>query len=62
MSAQGDKGGAIVVIHFIVGDTATLGLWKLETRQSGLVCRGEWVYRIHSKAFKDKVRLHTASQ
>ena len=50
MPVQGDKGSAILVIHFIVGDAAVL-VAKLGTRQSALVYKGEWAYHMHSKAF-----------
>ena len=54
------KGSAILVIHFIVGDTAVLVV-KLGTRRSGSVYRGEWAYHMCSKALKDKTRhqLHS---
>ena len=52
---------AILVVHFIVGGTAVL-MAKLGTRWSISVYRGEWVYHVHSEAFKDKARLHAASQ
>ena len=47
---------AILVVHFIVGDVAVL-MAKLGTRWIASVYRGEWAYRMQSKAFKDKVRL-----
>ena len=51
----------ILVIHFIVGGTAVL-VAKLGTRWSNSVYRGEWAYRTHSKAFKDKARLELYSK
>ena len=32
-------------------------VWKLGTRQSASMYRGEWVYRTRSEVFKDKARL-----
>ena len=61
MPAQGDKGSAIVVVHFVVGDAAAL-MAKLGTRWSALVYKGEWAYRTRSKAFKDKARLQLHSK
>ena len=52
---------AILVIHFIVGDAASL-MAKLETRSSASVYKGEWAYRMHSEAFKDKARLQLHSK
>ena len=60
MSAQGNKGSAILA-HFIIEDTAAL-MAKLGTRQSTSVYRGEWGYRMCSEAFKDKVRLQLHSK
>ena len=56
MPDQGDKGSAILVVHFILGDAAVLVV-KLGTRQSASVYRGEWAYLMCSEAFKDKARL-----
>ena len=61
MPPQGDKGSAIVVIHFIVGDAAAL-MAKLGTRWSTSVYKGEWAYRTHSEAFKNKARLQLHSK
>ena len=47
---------AILVVHFIVGGVAVF-MAKLERRRSASVYRGEWAYRTHSEAFKDKARL-----
>ena len=52
---------AILVICFIVGNAAVL-MWKLGTRWSVSVYRGEWVYHTRSKAFKDKARLQPHSE
>ena len=41
MPPQGDKGSAIVVIHFTVEDAAVL-MAKLGTRRSASVYKGEW--------------------
>ena len=51
MPAQGDKGNAILAVHFIVGDAATL-MWKLGTRWSISMHKGEWAYHTHSKALR----------
>ena len=51
---------AILVIHFIVGGAEVL-MAKLGTSWSASVYRGEWVYHMHSEAFKNKTRV-TASQ
>ena len=45
----------------IVRDVAAL-VWKLGTRQSTSVYRGEWAYRVRSEAFKDKARLQLHSK
>ena len=52
---------AILVIHFIVGSAAVL-MAKLGTSWSASVYRGEWAYRMCSKAFKDKARLQLHSK
>ena len=52
---------AILVVHFIVVDAAAL-MAKLGTRWSTSVHKGEWVYRTHSEAFKDKARLQLHSK
>ena len=52
---------AILVVHFIVGGTTVL-VTKLGTRWSASVYRGEWVYHMHSEAFKDKARLQLHSR
>ena len=52
---------AIVVVHFIVGGAAVL-MAMLGTSWSASVYRGEWAYRMHSKAFKDKARLQLHSK
>ena len=52
---------AILVVHFIVRDAAALKA-KLGARWSTSVYKGEWAYRMHSKAFKDKVRLQFHSK
>ena len=51
----------ILVIHFIVGGVAVF-MVKLGTRRSASVYRGEWAYRMHSKAFKDKARFQLHSK
>ena len=51
----------ILVVHFIVGGAAVL-MAKLGTSWSASVYRGEWAYRTHSKAFKDKARLQLHSK
>ena len=56
MPPQGDKGSAILVVHFIVGDATAL-MAKLGTRWSALVYKGEWAYCMRSKAIRDKARL-----
>ena len=61
MPAQGNRGTAILVVHFVVGDNAEL-VAKLATRQSILVYRGEWAYRTSSETFKDKARLQLHSK
>ena len=61
MPPQGDKGSAIVVIHFTVGDAAVL-IANVGTRQRASVYRGEWAYRMRSKAFEDKARLQLHSK
>ena len=61
MPAQGDKGSAILVIHFIVGDSAAL-IAKLRTRRSASVYIGELAYYKRSEAFKDKARLQLHSK
>ena len=45
LPAQGDKGSAILVIHFIVGDAAAL-MAKLGTRWSTLSLQSEGTIRI----------------
>ena len=52
---------AILVVHFIVGGIAVFRV-KLGTRRSASVYRGEWAYRTHSEAFKDKARLQLHSK
>ena len=52
---------AILVVLFIVGGIAVL-MAKLGTTWSTSVCRGEWVYRTRSEAFKDKARLKLYSK
>ena len=52
---------ATLVVHFIVGGAAVL-VAKLGTRWSTSVYRGEWAYRKHSEAFKDKARLQLHSK
>ena len=47
---------AILGIHFIVGGAAVL-VAKLGIRRSTSVYKGEWVYRMHSEALRDKARL-----
>ena len=49
---------AILVIHFIVGGIAVL----MEQDEVLSVYRGEWAYRMHSEAFKDKARLQLHSK
>ena len=61
MSAQGEKGSAIVVVYFIVGDAAVL-VEKLGTRRNASVYRGEWAYCTRRKTFKDKARLQLHSK
>ena len=56
MLSQEDKGSAILVVHFIVGDAAVL-VAKVGTRWSATVYRGEWVYHTHREVFKDKARF-----
>ena len=51
----------ILVIHFIVGGAAVL-MAKLGTRRNASVYRGEWVYCMCNKAFKDKARLQLHSK
>ena len=61
MPALAEKGSAILVVHFIVGDAAVLVV-NVGTRQSALLYRGEWAYRMCSEAFKDKARLQLHSK
>ena len=61
MPAQGDKSSAILVVHFIVGDTAVF-VAKLGTRRSASVYRGQWAYHMRSEAFKNKARLQLHSK
>ena len=49
------------VLYFIVGD-ATVFVAKLGTRRSTSVYKGEWAYRTHNEAFKDKARLQLHSK
>ena len=61
MPAQGDKSSAILVVHFIVEDTAVF-VAKLGTRRSASVYRGQWAYHMRSEAFKNKARLQLHSK
>ena len=54
-ACQGEKGSAISVVHFKVGDAAVLMANVGKDRV--LQCRGEWAYYTCSKVFKDKARL-----